>query len=409
MSQHHPPRLLSGLRVIECASFVAGPSGCMTLAQLGADVIRVDPIGGGPDFNRWPLSLRTGTSLYWTALNKGKRSVTLDLARREGRELVLALATVPGPDAGILIDNQVGRSWIAYDKVSAHRADVIHVRIGGHADGTPAVDYTVNPEVGVPNITGPSHSSEPVNHVLPAWDLLTGAIATTTLLAALRHRERTGEGTHAEIALGDVALAGVASMGWLAEADELGGERPRVGNYLYGSFGVDFETSDGCRVMLVALTPRQWRALVAVTGTIAVFTALERSLGVDLGEDGERYRCREVIAAILKPWFESRSYADVAAALAEAHALWSPYRSMADVVQEFRSSDAPSVLADVEQPGVGRVVSARSPVRIDAAYESAAIAPSLGEHTDQVLEQVLGLSPHELARLHDDGVIGASR
>ncbi|MCU1566771.1 MAG: putative acyl-CoA transferase/carnitine dehydratase [Pseudarthrobacter sp.] len=403
-----PQQPLAGLRVIECASFVAGPSGCMTLAQLGANVIRVDPLGGAPDFTRWPVSQRSADSLFWTGLNKGKQSVTLDLRRPEGRELLLALAAAPGPDAGVLVDNQVGRSWLAYERLAERRADIIQVRIGGSADGRPAVDYTINPEVGVPEITGPDGIAGPVNHVLPAWDLLTGMTATTALLASLRHRDRTGEGAYLEVALGDVALAGLANMGWYAEADELAAERPKVGNYLYGSYGVDFQTADGHRVMVVALTSRQWDALRKITETEAVFGALEGALGVNLANEGDRYRQRETITAILRPWFEQRSIDEVGQALTDGHALWSRYRSMTEVVQDFRAAGAPSVLADVEQPGIGRVVSARSAIRFDAEYGTTATAPALGQHTDEVLERILGLSPSELGKLHDDNVIGAA-
>jgi 2-methylfumaryl-CoA isomerase len=403
-----PQQPLAGLRVIECASFVAGPSGCMTLAQLGANVIRVDPLGGAPDFTRWPVSQRSADSLFWTGLNKGKQSVTLNLRRPEGRELLLALAAAPGPDAGILVDNQVGRSWLAYERLAERRADIIQVRIGGSADGRPAVDYTVNPEVGVPEITGPDGIAGPVNHVLPAWDLLTGMTATTALLASLRHRDRTGEGAYLEVALGDVALAGLANMGWYAEVDELAADRPKVGNYLYGSYGVDFQTADGHRVMVVALTSRQWDALRKITGTEAVFAALEGALGVDFADEGDRYRQRETITAILRPWFEGRSIDEVSQALTGGHALWSRYRSMAEVVQDFRAAGAPSVLADVEQPGIGRVVSARSAIRFDAEYGATGTAPALGQHTDEVLEQILDLSPSELGKLHDDNVIGAA-
>src|SRR3954462_12242899 len=131
------PAALHGVRVVECASFVAGPSGCLALGQLGADVIRVDPIGGAADYGRWPVSARGGTSLYWTALNKGKRSVAVDLKSAEGRELVVQLATAPGSDAGILVDNAVGRSWLSYDALRQRRSDQIQVHIQGHADGRP--------------------------------------------------------------------------------------------------------------------------------------------------------------------------------------------------------------------------------------------------------------------------------
>lgn len=397
---------LGGVRVVESASFVAGPSGCMALAQLGADVIRVDPLGGASDFRRWPVSRRTGESLYWTALNKGKRSVALDLRRPQGRELLVALATAPGPDAGILVDNNVGRPWLEHEHLTAKRTDMIHIHIQGHADGRPAVDYTVNPEVGIPDITGPAGLSGPINHVLPAWDLLTGMTAMTGMLGALHRRTRSGCGSYQQIALADVALAGVANMGWYAEADELGDSRPRVGNHLYGSFGVDFATFDGHRVMVVALTPRQWEALRSVTNTRGVFSALEAALGVDLSLETDRYTLRETIAAILRPWFAARTLAEVTQDLEQAQVLWSRYRTMAQTVQEFRRDPDNTVLAELDQPGVGTVISARSPLRTGSAYGPVLEAPRLGEHTGEVLEQVLGLSPTELGRLYDAGSIG---
>ncbi|MGE4219278.1 MAG: CoA transferase, partial [Alphaproteobacteria bacterium] len=87
-------RIIEGMRVVEASAFIAAPFGGMTLAQMGADVIRIDPIGGGLDINRWPVT-RDGASLYWAGLNKGKRSVTIDLRSAEGRELAQALATAP--------------------------------------------------------------------------------------------------------------------------------------------------------------------------------------------------------------------------------------------------------------------------------------------------------------------------
>jgi 2-methylfumaryl-CoA isomerase len=403
------PQLLSGVRIIECASFVAGPFGGMSLAQMGADVIRIDPLQGGPDYKRWPLSQRADSSLFWTGLNRGKRSVTVDMRSPAGRELVLDLATAPGPNAGIIIDNQVGRSWLEYGNLTARRADAIQVRIGGHADGSPAVDYTVNPSVGVPSITGPSDHADPVNHALPAWDLLAGMTATTGLLAALRHRDLGGAGTLLEIALGDVALAGIAGMGWYTEAEELGDARGKVGNHLYGSFGVNFRTGDGHHLMVVALTPRQWSALVSATGTAEVFRALEGSLGVSFADEGDRFRHRDAITAILRPWFEGRPYAAASAELSRHNVLWSRYRSLGEVVRDFRDQGESQVLAEVEQPGIGPVVSARSPIRTSQGYGETATAPRLSGHTDEVLSEILGLSSTQIGRLHDEKVIGAAK
>ena len=404
-------RPLDGLHVVECASFVAGPTGAMTLAQLGADVIRIDPLGGGSDHRRWPV-VGDGTgsvdaeSYYWASLNKGKRSVAIDMRSERGRDLVTALATAPGADRGVLIDNVVGRRWMSNEALVARRADLVHVRVQGYPDGRPAVDYTVNAEVGIPQITGTEQGAAPVNHVLPAWDLVTGLSVSTAVLAALHARARTGDGAYVELALADVALAGVANLGWLSEVAERGTERPRHGNHVYGSFGVDFACSDGQRVMVVALTEGQWTALRAVTGTGDVFAALEKALGADLTQESERYRLRDTIAAVLKPWFADRDSTTVSHELNAARVLWGRYQGMADVVAAHRAGRHP-VLADLELPGGSPAITARSPLRWNGAHGEAGRAPVLGQDTQAVLAEVLGTTASEFARLVDDRVVAA--
>jgi 2-methylfumaryl-CoA isomerase len=397
------------MQVVECASYIAGPTGGLTLAQLGAEVVRIDPLGGGHDHRRWPLA-PSGESYYWSSLNKGKRSVAIDLRSPEGQELAIALITAPGPDRGLLIDNVVGRPWLAHDALQTKRQDLIHLRVQGHPDGRPAVDYTVNASVGVPQITGPEGETSPVNHVLPAWDLITGVSVAAGLLAALHDRERTGNGAFIELALSDVALAGVSNLGWLSEAELRGGDRPRHGNHLYGSFASDFATADGRRVMVVALTEGQWKALKTATGTTKVFEALETALGTDLHQEEERYRHRETIAAILRPWFAARDLDQASAELDRARVLWGPYRGMADVAAAHRRGAHP-VLADVKlgelaEPGQpGTSITARSPLRWNGAYGEPGEAPVLGLDTDEVLTEVLGLAAPDLVGLHDRGVI----
>ena len=122
--------LLNGMRVVEGAAFVAGPLGGMTLAQLGADVIRFDPIGGGLDYRRWPVT-KDGRSLYWAGLNKGKRSIALDLRSDEGREIATSLITAPGPDAGIFLTNYPAGGWIDYDHLVERRPDLVQEAGGG--------------------------------------------------------------------------------------------------------------------------------------------------------------------------------------------------------------------------------------------------------------------------------------
>ena len=156
--------ILAGMRVIEVSAFVAAPLGGMTLAQMGAEVIRIDMPRGGLDFKRWPVT-ETNLSLFWCGLNKGKRSVCIDYSKPEGRDLATALITAPLQDGGMLLTNLPTRGWLSYDTLRAKRADLIQLTIQGKRDGTSAVDYTVNASMGVPLITGPSGYEGPVNHV----------------------------------------------------------------------------------------------------------------------------------------------------------------------------------------------------------------------------------------------------
>jgi 2-methylfumaryl-CoA isomerase len=381
----------------------------MTLAQLGAEIIRIDPIGGATDIKRLPLS-PTGISLYWAGLNKAKRSVEIDTSRPEGRALVGALVGASGSDGGILLTNAVGQSWLSYDAMREYRDDLIQVHIAGRHDGKPAVDYTVNCEVGLPLMTGPIDVDRPVNHVLPAWDLLTGLHAGVAVLAAERTRCRTGRGQLVSVSLADVAVATMSHLGFVADVVVNGRGRLRDGNYLYGSFGCDFRTSDGQRLMIVALTERHWHKLVELTGIGEAIAALERLLHVDLDVEEGRYRYREVLEALIRPWFEERSFGEVTCSLEAARVLWGPYRTVENLVTDPTSIlHQTDLMVDVEQPGVGTFPVPR-PVLGFGAWDRGLpeAAPMLGEDTDEVLGRLLGLSDAELAGLRDRSVIGGA-
>ncbi len=398
--------MLSGMRVIEGSAFVAAPSGGMHLALLGADVIRFDPIGGSIDYTRWPLA-PGGASLYWTSLNKGKRSIQIDLRSPEGRDLVQGLVGAPGDNAGMFLTNFPARGWLSYESMREQRDDVIMVAITGNPDGSTAVDYTVNAAVGYPMATGPVDSDAPVNHVLPAWDVICGQQAALGLLAADRHRRATGTGQLVTLALADVAMSTVANLGHVAEAEILGGQRARLGNDLYGAFGRDFLTSDGQRFIVVAISIKQWNGMLEATGTSAQVAALEQELGVDFSDEGERFNHRDRLFALIEQYSARTPMAQVAAALDKNGCCWGKYNDFLGMVQnDERCSTANPMFQRVDQPGVGSVLSAGSPLRFGADDDVVVPpAPILGADTDQVLEELLGLSPTEVAALHDRGVV----
>jgi 2-methylfumaryl-CoA isomerase len=399
--------ILEGMRVVEGSAFVAAPLGGMTLAQLGADVIRFDPIGGGLDQTRWPVT-EDGKSLFWAGMNKGKRSIQIDLGSPRGRELVLELVSAPGPDAGLFLTNFPLRGWLDEAALTANRPDLITVNITGNFDGSSAVDYTVNPATGFPWSTGPRHLAVPFNHLLPAWDAITGGLAATGLLAAERHRRITGEGQIVRVALSDVALAMVGNLGKIGEVQINRTERPKDGNYLYGAFGRDFLTGDGRRLMIVALTLRQWKSLVKATGLQDAFASCERMMGVDLRKEGDRFAAREVLGAIIKPWTTARTL-DQIREIFDAHDVcWGPYWTFTELVEhDRRCSPENPMFQEVEQPGIGSYLMPSTPLRFDACERLAPKrAPLLGEHTDEVLTELLGLSDAEIGRLYADGVVG---
>ncbi len=397
-------RILNGLRLIEGSAFVAAPLAGMTLAQMGAEVIRFDPIGGGLDYGRWPVTA-AGDSLFWAGLNKGKKSIALDIRSPEGRELVAGLVAAPGPDAGLFLTNFPASGWLAYEALKAGREDLIMVAIQGNRDGSSELDYTVNPAVGFPAVTG--HDERPVNHVLPAWDIGTGLSAVSGLLAAERWRGRTGEGQMLSVALSDVAFATVANLGIAADWQVNGRERDLGGNDLYGAFGRDFETSDGRRVMVVGLSPRQWAALVKTCGAEQAMAAIAAETGLDLADEGNRYRARVAIAEALAPWFAARSFAEAAEALEAGGVTWGPYQSFREAMErDPRFSTESPLFAEVAHPGLGRLLTPGSPLEFTRHLrEAPGRAPRLGEHTDAVLADVLGLGDGQIGALHDRGVI----
>ncbi|MFN2536362.1 MAG: CoA transferase [Pseudonocardiaceae bacterium] len=398
--------ILAGMRVVEGSAFVAAPLGGMTLAQLGADVIRFDPIGGGLDAHRWPVTAE-GKSLFWAGLNKGKRSIAVDMRSPHGRELLTDLITAPGDDAGLFLTNFPAAGWLDYTALASRRPDLIMVNIVGNPDGSSAVDYTINPATGFSWTTGPDALSTPVNHLLPAWDVITGTLAATGLLAAERKRRIAGTGQFIRLALADVAMATVGHLGYLAEVQVNQTERPRYGNYLYGAFGCDFATKDGKRVMVVGLTPRQWRSLVAAVGIGDACVQVEKLLRVDLAKEGDRFAARHVIAALIEPWVGSRTLPEVGE-IFDAHGVcWGPYQTFAELVSnDSRCSPSNPMFAEVDQPGIGTYLMPGSPLEFSAADRvPPGPAPQLGQHTDEILAGILGLSAAEIGRLHDDGVV----
>ena len=396
--------LLSGMRIVEGSAFIAAPSGGMTLAQLGADVIRFDQIGGGIDYRRWPVTDKD-KSLYWHSLNKGKRSFAVDFRKPEGRELVTRLICADGEDAGIFLTNFPANGWLSDTVLRARRQDLIYLNLTGDRHGGSALDYTVNSKVGLPFLSGDGES--PVNNPFPAWDVIAGQHIALGLLAAERHRRINGQGQFIRLALADVALATMGHLGYLAEAEVNKEARKPFGNHVFGSFGHDFTCKDGKRVMIVGVSSNQWKAILRVTETQAQVTELEASLDLNFSNEGDRFKAREKLKELFQPWFGQRDSSTVHEALDQASVCWGPYQTIQQLVQTDSDCSVDNPLFEkVEQPGIGEYLMPSNPLNFEGLGNIPVTpAPILGQHTDEILELTLGLSGSEIGKLHDSGVV----
>lgn len=403
--------LLPSLRVVEASSFVASPTAGLYLAQLGAEVIRLDQIGGGPDFNRWPLS-PSGSSLYWEGLNKGKKSVAIDLGRPEGRELAQRLATAPGPDGGLLVTNYPANSFLSHARLALLRPDLVTVRVMGLANGGNALDYTVNCAVGFPQITGPDTlGGEPVNHVLPAWDLLTGAYAAFALLAAERSRRETGRGREVRVPLMDMATATISNLGMIGEVLSMGTDRARYGNQLFGAFGRDFVTADGKRLVIMAITTRQWAGLLDALDLKDAVARIEAKRGISFAKDeGLRFEHRDVLVPLVAAAVGQRQSADLFTDFDARGVCWGPYKGMYEAATDPTLVTENPIFSTIEHASGLSYPASGAPVTIpEDNRETPVRAPLLGEHTDEVLLEFLGLNSGEVGRLHDAGLVAGTQ
>jgi 2-methylfumaryl-CoA isomerase len=398
---------LAGLRIVEVSAFVAAPLGAMTLAQLGAEVIRIDPIGGNIDINRWPLA-PNGNSIYWASLNKAKKSVSLALDTPEGQELAASIMCAEGEGGGIVLTNLPAKGWMSYEALSKRRKDLIMMRLTGNYDGSAAVDYTVNCSSGFPIATG--SDEQPVNHVLPAWDVAAGLYLAAGVLSAERVRQREGRGQEVTLALSDVMLATVGNLGYIADVQINGVSREPIGNHLYGAFGRNFRTSDQREVMIAAISNRQWKALGTATGLSARLEMIGPLMEVDLKTEGGRYHARHAIAAVLEPWFAERTVEEIGNRFNGSGVLWGVYQDFRQLVQEDRRcSVANPLFGEIQQAGIGQLLAPRAPLSFSQTPAlTPRSAPRLGQDAAAVLEGLLGMTSGDIDGLRERGVIGGA-
>jgi 2-methylfumaryl-CoA isomerase len=264
--------------------------------------------------------------------------------------------------------------------------------------------------VGFPLVTG-APGATPVNHVLPMWDVAAGLNIALAVLAADRRRRETGQGQFIKLALSDVAMATASNLGYIAEAEVNRVDRQADGNFVYGAYGDAFATADGRHVMVVAISRRQWQALVRAIGVEEPLAQAAKALGYSLDDEGGRFDARALISAFFKPWFAKRTMQDIEAAFRDPSLLWSPYRTFRQMLAEDkRASEWNPMFRRVDHPGAGEFLTATTPLAFSAAERvPPGVAPQLGQDGPAVLRELLGVDDARYSSLVESRVVGPRR
>lgn len=403
---------LSHVRVLDLSRVLAGPWSSQMLADLGADVIKVERPGSGDDTRTWgppwlkdERGVETGESAYFLAANRGKKSVTIDLQSRRGQALIRALAG----HADILIENfkpgGLARYGLDYDALSALHPGLIYCSVTGFGqDGPdghrPGYDFMIQGMGGLMSVTGEpgdGPGAGPVKVGVALADILSGLYATVSVLAALAHRDQTGVGQHIDIALLDVQVAALANqaMNYLTTGQApglLGNAHPNIVPYQ------TFPTSDG-HVIVAVGNHQQFAELCSLIGR-SDLAADER-----FASNAKRVEHRDALIPILIPIFAERSSAAWLADLEEAGVPCGPISSLDEVFAHPQVRHR-EMSVELPHPLAGKVPLVGSPMKLSATpvrYELP--PPTLGQHTEEVLAGLLGLDATEIAGLRRDGVL----
>jgi crotonobetainyl-CoA:carnitine CoA-transferase CaiB-like acyl-CoA transferase len=403
---------LQGIRVLDLSRILAGPWCTQLLADLGAEVIKIEKPGAGDDTRHWgPPWLRdtegreTRESAYYLSTNRGKQSVTVDISRPEGRAIIERLAA----QSDVFIENfktgDLARRGLGYEHIRAINRRIVYCSITGFGQTGPRAqqagyDYLVQGMGGLMSITGVPDGEPgagPLRVGVAVGDLSTGLYATIGILAALNHRNTSGEGQYIDLALLDTVVSMMANQGQNyfvggSVPTRTGAEHPNLAPYR------TFATSDGHLIIAVG-NDGQYRKLCEVLGAHGLADDPRFLTNAD------RVRNRRALAELI----EARTSAWTMAKLVEAlSAVDVPSGPINDLDQVFNDPQVKHRELHVNLPHTlaGAVASVRNPLRFSATparYEQA--PPLLGEHTESVLTRVAGLSAEEVARLRDAKVV----
>lgn len=394
---------LHGIRVLELGSFIAGPYCGQLLADYGAEVLKVEPPGAGDAMRRWGVVLHRGRSLWWPVIARGKKSVTIDLRAEAGQELARRLAA----RCDVLVENfrpGTMEAWgLGPEVLLELNPGLVYVRISAFGQSgpyreRPGFGSVAEAMAGLRYLVG-YPDQPPPRFGVSIGDTLAGMFGALGALLALREREvRGGRGQVVDVAITDAVLAVLESV--VAECSVTGAVRERSGSVLPGVAPSNlYQTRDG-------------RWVVVAANADGVFRRLCDAMGRPEWKTDPRYATHEArgahqaeLDAAIAGWVRSLSAEELAAVLDRYEVPYGPVYTARDVLQDphFRARGS---LVEVDNPVVGRVTMQAPVPRLEATpLPRPGPAPELGEHTDQVLRELLGLSPEEIRRLREAGVV----
>ncbi|MFG2730976.1 CaiB/BaiF CoA transferase family protein [Streptomyces canus] len=402
-----PSTALAGIRVLDLSRILAAPLATQMLADLGAEVIKVERPGSGddsgtygPPFAPAPEGERADTAAFYLSCNRNKRSVTVNHATAEGQELIRALAA----RSDVLVENfrtgTLAKYGLDHESLRALNPRLVYLSVTGfgqtgpYAD-RPGYDGIFQAMSGMMSVSG--HPEEPMKVGVSMIDILTGLYASTAVLAALRHRDLTGEGQFIDLSLLD---CGLASLSHFAMNYLVSGEVPqRRGNGGYGGIPSQAFPCKDKPIFLVAGNDKQFAAFCA---------AADRT---DLLQD-ERFATtpariahREEILPVLEAIMRTRTRDEWLTVLDAHDVPAGPYNEMPDVFADPQIQHR-GMLVEVDDPTSGRLPMLANPIRFTATpVEGYAPPPALGEHTAEVLTDLAGLTEDQLAGLRARGVV----
>jgi crotonobetainyl-CoA:carnitine CoA-transferase CaiB-like acyl-CoA transferase len=393
------PGPLAGIRVVDFGRFIAGPYCAMLLADMGADVIRVDRRQGSEDRYLAPVAA-TGEGTYFLSLNRNKRSLTLDTAKPESGEIIRRLAAGADVVVANLPIDVLKKMGLDYDALRAVKPDIVLARISTFGpDGPyaqrPGFDTVAQAMSGAMNLTG--FPGAPVRDVVPFEDYGTALHAAFGVMVALYHRAQTGQAQLVDASLLSTGIVFMQAL--LAEQSVLGVERRQQGNAGFHAAPADtFRTRDGWIVVSV-IGPEMFARWARLVGREEMLSDPR------FADDLSRANHRDAIGDAMNAWLATRTTAQAAAELEQARIPAGPVLDVAQVLEDPQVK-ARELLKYLEYPGAPRPVPlADTAMRLSATPASIRHrAPQLGEHTDEVLRE-LGYTNQEIALLRTAEVV----